>query len=66
MRFVLRVCEPRGLKNNQLCLAFKYKFHKDRINDMNLKALAEKPNSKKAIKDLAKLYSLTEHLSRRH
>lgn len=42
LSFVLRVCEPRDLKGNQLCLAFKYKFHKDRISDPNIRALAEK------------------------
>jgi len=42
LSFVLKVCEPRGLKGNQLCLAFKYKFHKDRINDIKIKNMIEK------------------------
>jgi len=42
LSFILRVCQPRELKGNQLCLAFKYKFHKDRINNINIKKLIEK------------------------
>lgn len=42
LSFILRVCEPRGLNGNQLCLAFKYKFHKDRVNDPKIKEIIEK------------------------
>jgi len=42
LSFILRVCQPRELRGNQLCLAFKYKFHKDRINNVNIKKLIEK------------------------
>lgn len=42
LSFILRVCEPRNLNNNQLCLAFKYKFHKERVNDKNIKQIIEK------------------------
>lgn len=42
LSFVLKVCEPKGLEGNKLCLAFKYKFHKDRISDNNIKLLVEK------------------------
>lgn len=42
LSFILKVCEPRDIKGNQLCLAFKYKFHKDRVNDPNIKVLIEK------------------------
>ncbi|MBD3247691.1 DNA polymerase III subunit gamma/tau [Candidatus Falkowbacteria bacterium] len=42
LSFVLRVCEPRGIDGNKVCLAFKYKFHKDRINEANIKVLVEK------------------------
>lgn len=33
LTFILRVCEPREIKNGYLQLAFKYKFHKDRISE---------------------------------
>jgi DNA polymerase-3 subunit gamma/tau len=42
LSFILRVCEPREVNNTRLCLAFKYKFHKDRINDINIKSIVEK------------------------
>lgn len=42
LSFILRVCQPKDLKGNQLCLAFKYKFHKDRMNDMQIKVLIER------------------------
>ncbi len=42
LSFILRVCQPRGLVGNQLCLAFKYKFHKDRVSEPNIRALVEK------------------------
>ena len=42
LSFILRVCQPREIKSNQLCLAFKYKFHRDRINNVNIKRLVEK------------------------
>lgn len=42
LSFILRVCEPRELNNNQLCLAFKYKFHKDRVNDPKIREIIEK------------------------
>lgn len=42
LSFILRVCEPRDINGNELCLAFKYKFHKDRINDIQTKNLVEK------------------------
>lgn len=42
LSFILRVCEPRDLTGNQLCLAFKYKFHKDRVSDINIKQIIEK------------------------
>ncbi len=41
LSFILRVCQPRDINGNQLCLAFKYKFHKDRIGDINIKRLVE-------------------------
>lgn len=42
LSFVLRVCQPRGMNNGRVCLAFKYKFHKDRINDVSIRSLVEK------------------------
>lgn len=42
LSFILRVCEPRKLNGSEVCLAFKYKFHKDRVTDPNIKALIEK------------------------
>ena len=40
--FILRVCQPRELNDNQLCIAFKYKFHKDRVESDKIKNLVEK------------------------
>jgi len=40
--FILQVCDPRGVNGNQVCLAFKYKFHKDRLNDVKIKEVMEK------------------------
>lgn len=42
LSFILRVCEPRDMNGNQLCLAFKYKFHKDRISEAEIKSIVEK------------------------
>lgn len=42
LSFILRVCEPRDLNGNQICLAFKYKFHKDRVDEPSIKATIEK------------------------
>ena len=41
LSFILRVCQPKSLSGNQLCLAFKYKFHKDRIGEIKIKNLLE-------------------------
>ncbi len=42
LSFILRACEPRQIDNTKLCLAFKYKFHKDRVDDTNIRAIIEK------------------------
>ena len=42
LSFILRVCEPKELNGNKLCMAFKYKFHKDRVGDIQIKNLIEK------------------------
>lgn len=41
LSFILRVCQPRNIAGNQLCLAFKYKFHKERMGDENIKQHVE-------------------------
>ncbi|MEA3449484.1 MAG: DNA polymerase III subunit gamma/tau [Patescibacteria group bacterium] len=41
LSFILRVCQPRNVQGNQVCLAFRYKFHKDRISEANIKKLVE-------------------------
>lgn len=42
LSFILRVCRPKSLVASTLSLAFKYKFHKDRVNDPQIKVLVEK------------------------
>jgi len=42
LSFILRVCQPQTIDGRDLCLAFKYKFHKDRINNAEIKNLVEK------------------------
>ncbi|MFH0972855.1 MAG: hypothetical protein V1768_02595, partial [Patescibacteria group bacterium] len=42
LSFILRVCQPRSLSGNQLCLAFKYRFHKDRVSEIAIKNIIEK------------------------
>jgi flagellar hook-basal body complex protein FliE len=42
LSFILRVSEPRELSNGKLILAFKYKFHKDRVSDEQIKLLVNK------------------------
>ena len=42
LSFILRVCQPRNLAGNQLCLAFKYKFHRDRVSEAAIKSIIEK------------------------
>jgi DNA polymerase-3 subunit gamma/tau len=41
LSFILRVCQPRDIKGNKVCLAFRYKFHKDRISEDSIKKLVE-------------------------
>ncbi|MFH1233197.1 MAG: DNA polymerase III subunit gamma/tau [Patescibacteria group bacterium] len=41
LSFILRVCQPRSFNDNKLCLAFKYKFHRDRVSENKIKALVE-------------------------
>jgi len=42
LQFILKVCQPKSINDTQICLAFKYKFHKDRVNDANIKSIIEK------------------------
>jgi DNA polymerase-3 subunit gamma/tau len=41
LSFVLQNCQPQDIKDNHLCLIFKYKFHQDRINDATIKNIVE-------------------------
>lgn len=41
LSFILRACEPRGIEGDQICLAFKYKFHKDRVDNQQIKTMIE-------------------------
>ncbi len=41
LSFILRVCKPIKLEGNRLCLAFKYKFHQDRINEEKIRELVQ-------------------------
>jgi DNA polymerase-3 subunit gamma/tau len=41
LSFILRQCLPRELSGNKICLAFKYKFHKDRIDEARMKEILQ-------------------------
>lgn len=41
LSFVLQNSEPREIKEGRLTLAFKYKFHHDRVGDPNIKSIVE-------------------------
>lgn len=41
LSFVLQNCEQRGLKGARLILAFKYKFHKERLSDVSIKKILD-------------------------
>lgn len=41
LSFVLQNCQPQDVKDDRLCLIFKYKFHQDRINDASIKSIVE-------------------------
>ncbi len=42
LSFVLKSCQPTGLDGTTLRLAFKYKFHHDRMNEPAIRQLVEK------------------------
>jgi DNA polymerase-3 subunit gamma/tau len=41
LSFVLQNCEPQSLTSGRLCVVFKYKFHQDRVSDVNIKSVVE-------------------------
>lgn len=41
LSFVLRTCQPRNLNGNMVCLAFKYKFHKDRVEEGKMREIIQ-------------------------
>lgn len=42
LSFILKACQPRSINGTELCVAFKYKFHKDRVTDATVKSLIDK------------------------
>jgi DNA polymerase-3 subunit gamma/tau len=42
LSFVLQACEITGVKETQLSLTFKYRFHKDRVDSAQIKPVLEK------------------------
>ncbi len=42
LSFVLQACEISDVKNSKLILTFKYRFHKDRVNSVQIKPVLEK------------------------
>jgi DNA polymerase III gamma/tau subunit len=42
LSFILQNCQVGEIANGRLSLVFKYKFHRDRINDASIKPLVEK------------------------
>lgn len=41
LSFVLQNCEPQEIREGKLGLIFKYKFHRDRMNDVGIKTIVE-------------------------
>lgn len=41
LSFVLQSCKPREVKDNTLCLCFKYKFHQNRVNEVDIKNIVK-------------------------
>jgi DNA polymerase-3 subunit gamma/tau len=39
--FILRACQPKSVAGNTITLVFKYKFHKERIKETNIKNMVE-------------------------
>ena len=42
LSFILQNCRNSAISGGNITLTFKYKFHKDRINDLSIKAIVEK------------------------
>ncbi len=42
LSFILQNCQVGAIYDNKLALTFKYKFHRDRINDASIRPLVEK------------------------
>ena len=42
LSLILRVCQPVEVNGSQLCLAFKYKFHKDRMSEDAIRKIVER------------------------
>jgi len=41
LSFVLKVCQPTAVTNNELQLSFRHKIHRDRISEMEIRLLVE-------------------------
>lgn len=41
LSFILKICQPKAVDNGRLRLAFKYKFHKDRVSEPGIKSIIE-------------------------
>jgi len=41
LSFILRTCQPRGVDGSKVCLAFKYKFHQERVNEAKMKEVIQ-------------------------
>jgi DNA polymerase-3 subunit gamma/tau len=42
LSFIMQNCQPGEIKDNKICLTFKYKFHQDRMSDESIKELVKK------------------------
>ena len=41
LSFVMQSCRPQEIKDSCLCLAFKYKFHQNRVNENDIKTIVK-------------------------
>ena len=41
LSFVLQSCRPGEIKDNSICLSFKYKFHQNRVNELDIKTIVK-------------------------
>ena len=41
LSFVMQSCRPQAIKDSCLCLAFKYKFHQNRVNENDIKVIVK-------------------------